>query len=71
MLRSQLEAAGAGHTVGEGSLEVEELEAKWFHYNVYDKSRGSILKMVLKVHNVYIDGRKRPGRVEDKAYNAM
>ena len=43
MVMGQLEAGELGNTVRAGSLEVvKELEAKWFHDNVYYKSRYSI-----------------------------
>ena len=44
--------------------------AKWFHDNVYHKSIDSIQKMIEKVYNVYMKGKKRQkgGRFDSEGY---
>ena len=61
VLRNLLEGEGKGKTtVNMASREVGKMIiAKWFHDNVYHKSVNQIQRMIMKVYNVYMEGKQR------------
>ena len=75
VLKNMLEVEGKGIiTAKEAAREVAKLViAKWFHDNVYHKSIDSIQKMIEKVYNVYMEGKKRQkgGRFDSEGYKKL